>query len=195
MCCSPWALGPRRGGVRWQRAPDARSGGAAPPRSHSSWGAPESLTFPAPRLHEVSLYLRGKRGECPLGERRCTFQVARARKPRRSFQRLHISPTPSPLPPARPLASVQFQISLCVCPPRDAYPSLSCSFPYSTSPIKGPEPCGLLRRGWRRGLGPGPCPPSRLFLGSSAKGGQSPPCHGRDVKVKNRKLFVNSSVM
>ena len=107
--------------------------------------------------------------------------------PRRSFQRLHTSPTPSPLPPARALASVQLQISRCLS--FAGRVSLRCSFPYSTSPTKGPESCGLLRRGWRRGLGPGLCPPSRLFLGSSVKGGQSPPCHGRDVKVKNRKAF------
>lgn len=68
-----------------RRAVTEGTRGAAPPRPHPSWGAPEGLTFPAPRLHEVSLHLRGKRWECPLGERWCTYQVARARTPEGVF--------------------------------------------------------------------------------------------------------------
>lgn len=77
----PLFPGPQSG----RRAVTEGTRGAAPPRPHPSWGAPEGLTFPAPRLHEVSLHLRGKRWECPLGERWCTFQVARARTPEGVF--------------------------------------------------------------------------------------------------------------
>lgn len=81
----PLFPGPRAGRRAVTEDTDARPGGAAPPRSHPSWGAPESVTFPAPRLREGSLYLRGKRGGCPLRERRCTVQVAGARTPEGVF--------------------------------------------------------------------------------------------------------------